>query len=126
MKQLEVHILQQSYVLSCAEGSEARLSSAVERVDAAMLEIRDAGKVRLRERIAVLAAVNMAFDVDSHAQALALAEQAHAHDKAQMQAHMESRIQTELQARIGHTLDQAQRQAQAARRGIPTHAHRAA
>ncbi len=63
MKQIEVRILQQSYLLVCPEGHEPRLMAAVERVDAAMTRIRDAGKVRARERIAVLAAVNMAFEL---------------------------------------------------------------
>ncbi len=63
MKQIEVQILQQSYLLSCPEGHESRLLDAVERVDTAMLRIRDAGKVRSRERIAVLAALNLAFEI---------------------------------------------------------------
>lgn len=63
MKQIEVEIMQQSYVLGCPDGQEARLLEAVERVDSAMTGIRDAGKVRSRERIAVLAALNMAFDL---------------------------------------------------------------
>ncbi|MCW5222943.1 cell division protein ZapA [Verminephrobacter aporrectodeae] len=63
MKQVEVQILQQSYLLSCTEGRETRLRDAAARVDAAMTRIRDAGKVRTRERIAVLAAVNLAFDL---------------------------------------------------------------
>ena len=63
MKQIEVEIMQQSYVLGCPDGHEARLLEAVERVDSAMTGIRDAGKVRSRERIAVLAALNMAFDL---------------------------------------------------------------
>ena len=63
MKQLEVQIMQQSYLLGGPEGREARLLEAVERVDTAMLRIRDAGKVRARERIAVLAALNMAFEL---------------------------------------------------------------
>ena len=63
MKQIEVQILQQSYVLACPEGQEARLLEAVERVDTAMTRIRDAGKVRARERIAVLAALNLAFEL---------------------------------------------------------------
>ena len=63
MKQLEVHIMGQSYLLGCPEGGEARLRAAVERVDATMQRIRDAGKVRARDRIAVLAALNLAFDV---------------------------------------------------------------
>ena len=60
MKQIEVQILQQSYLLTCPEGHESRLLDAVERVDTAMTRIRDAGKVRARERIAVLAALNLA------------------------------------------------------------------
>lgn len=63
MKQIEVQILQQSYLLTCPEGHESRLLDAVERVDTAMVRIRDAGKVRARERIAVLAALNLAFEI---------------------------------------------------------------
>ncbi len=63
MKQLEVQIMGQSYLLGCPEGGESRLLDAVERVDTAMCKIRDAGKVKARDRIAVLAALNLAFDV---------------------------------------------------------------
>ena len=63
MKQLEVLILGQSYLLGCPDGGNARLLEAVERVDTAMCKIRDSGKVRARERIAVLAALNLAFDL---------------------------------------------------------------
>jgi cell division protein ZapB len=57
MKQLEVQILGQGYLLGCPEGGESRLLEAVERVDTAMCRIRDAGKIRARDRIAVLAAL---------------------------------------------------------------------
>ena len=63
MKQLEVQIMGQSYLLGCPEGGDVKLLEAVERVDTAMCKIRDAGKVRARERIAVLAALNLAFDL---------------------------------------------------------------
>lgn len=63
MKQLEVQIMGQSYLLGCPQGGESRLLEAVERVDTAMCKIRDAGKVRARDRIAVLAALNLAFDL---------------------------------------------------------------
>jgi len=66
MKQLEVQIMGQSYVLGCPEGGDARLLAAVERVDTAMCKIRDAVKVRARDRIAVLAALNLAFDLAEH------------------------------------------------------------
>jgi len=62
MKQLEVQIMGQSYLLGCPEGGEARLLNVAARVDQAMCKIREAGKVRARDRIAVLAALNLAFD----------------------------------------------------------------
>jgi cell division protein ZapA len=67
MKQLEVQIMGQSYLLACPEGGEQRLLEAVEKVDTAMCRIRDAGKVKARDRIAVLAALNLAFDVADRA-----------------------------------------------------------
>ena len=67
MKQLEVQIMGQSYLLGCPEGGDARLLEAVEKVDTAMCRIRDAGKVKARDRIAVLAALNLAFDVSDRA-----------------------------------------------------------
>ena len=63
MKQLEVQIMGQSYLLACPDGGQQRLLDAVEKVDTAMCRIRDAGKVKARDRIAVLAALNLAFDV---------------------------------------------------------------
>jgi len=61
MKQVEATILGQSYILGCPEGGEAALLEAVAAVDREMSSIRDAGKVKARERIAVLAALNLAF-----------------------------------------------------------------
>ena len=63
MKQIEVQIMGQSYLLGCPDGGEAQLREAVDRVDAAMCKIRDAGKVKARDRIAVLASLNLAFDL---------------------------------------------------------------
>jgi cell division protein ZapA len=62
MKQIEAKILGQSYLLGCPDGGEQRMLEAVQRVDSAMCAIRDAGKIRARDRIAVLAALNLAFD----------------------------------------------------------------
>jgi cell division protein ZapA len=63
MKQLEVTILGQSYVLGCPDGGDATLLAAVATVDNEMSAIRDAGKVKARERIAVLAALNLAYQL---------------------------------------------------------------
>jgi cell division protein ZapA len=64
LKQLEVQIMGQSYLLGAPEGGEQQLLTAVEKVDTAMCKIRDAGKVKARDRIAVLAALNLAFETD--------------------------------------------------------------
>jgi cell division protein ZapA len=63
MKQIEVSILGQAYVLGCPEGGEALLGAAVASVDREMTSIRDSGKVKARERIAVLAALNVAYQL---------------------------------------------------------------
>ena len=73
MKQIEVQIMGQGYVLGCPEGGETRLSEAVGKVDLAMCKIRDAGKIKARDRIAVLAALNLAFDLTDRPAASATA-----------------------------------------------------
>jgi cell division protein ZapA len=60
-KPLDVTILGQGYVLSCPEGGEAVLTAAARLVDREMCAIRDAGRVKARERIAVLSALNLAY-----------------------------------------------------------------
>ena len=63
MKQLEVTIMGQSYLLGCPDGGDVSLAKAVHQVDREMIAIRDAGKVKARERIAVLAALNLAYQL---------------------------------------------------------------
>ena len=61
MKQMEVTIMGQSYILGCPDGGEVRLLEAVNSVDREMTAIREGGRVKARERIAVLAALNLAY-----------------------------------------------------------------
>jgi cell division protein ZapA len=61
MKQIEATILGQSYMLACPPDGEKLLREAVGIVDREMSGIRDAGKVKARERIAVLTALNLAY-----------------------------------------------------------------
>jgi len=63
MKQLEFQIMGQGYILGCPEGGDALLKAAVDTVDREMTAIRDGGKVKARERIAVLAALNLAYRI---------------------------------------------------------------
>ena len=60
-KQIEATILGQSYVLACPPDGDKLLLEAVAIVDREMSAIRDAGKVKARERMAVLAALNLAY-----------------------------------------------------------------
>lgn len=98
MKQLDVQILHQNYLLSCPEGHEERLLEAVARVNDTMARIRDAGKVRSRERVAVLTALNMAFDIVSAERmpAPAAAEPAPAPETAEADAADEAAAQAAM------------------------------
>jgi len=63
VKQVEVTIMGQGYILGCPDGGETLLATAVSNVDHEMSAIRDGGKVKARERIAVLAALNLAYQL---------------------------------------------------------------
>ncbi len=67
MKQVEVTIMGHGYILTCPNGGEALLAQAVASVDREMSNIRDSGKVKARERIAVLAALNVAYQLAEQA-----------------------------------------------------------
>ena len=99
MKQIEVTILGQSYILGCPDGGESALLEAVADVDREMSAIRDGGKVKARERIAVLAALNLAFAL---AQRPAAAAAGDAHPSAGGQARIDV---DELIRRIDMTLN---------------------
>ena len=62
MKQIEVQIMGQTYVLGCSDDSESTLRQAVAKVDTGMCQIRDAGKIKARDKIAVLVALNIAVE----------------------------------------------------------------
>lgn len=64
MSRVEVQIMGQGYVLASPQGAEETLKAAAVRVNTAMCGIRDAGKIKARDRIAVLASLNLAFDLE--------------------------------------------------------------
>ena len=61
--QLDVSILGRDYKVACKESERAELMQAVALLDARMREIRDAGKVAAIDRIAVMAALNLANEL---------------------------------------------------------------
>jgi cell division protein ZapA len=60
---LDVTILGRAFKVACAEGERAELTEAVAYVDRQMREIRNRGKVTGMDRIAVMAALNIAHDL---------------------------------------------------------------
>jgi len=61
--QLDVTILGREYKFACKESERAELLQAAALLDKRMREIRDHGKVAAIDRIAVMAAVNLAHDL---------------------------------------------------------------
>jgi len=60
---LDVSILGRDYRVACKESERDELLQAVQFLDRRMHEIRDSGKVAGTERIAVMAALNIAHEV---------------------------------------------------------------
>lgn len=61
--QIDVAILGRDYKVACRESERAELMQAVALLDSRMREIRDAGKVAAIDRIAVMAALNLANEL---------------------------------------------------------------
>jgi cell division protein ZapA len=62
-KTIEVQLLGRSYRVACTDGEREALLQAVAYLDGKMNEIRKGGKVMGAERIAVMAALNVAHEL---------------------------------------------------------------
>ena len=62
-KSLQVTIMGRDFRVACAEDEQAGLLQAVDYLNKKMLEIRDNGKVIGLERIAIMAALNIAHEL---------------------------------------------------------------
>ncbi|MDQ2988243.1 MAG: cell division protein ZapA [Pseudomonadota bacterium] len=62
MIQLDVTIMGNPYRLACKEGEERTLKEAVAFLDGKMCAVRDSGKVKGNDRIAVMAALSVAAE----------------------------------------------------------------
>ena len=61
-KSLQIAIMGRDFRVACPEEEQAGLLEAVDYLNKKMLEIRDAGKVIGLERIAIMAALNIAHE----------------------------------------------------------------
>jgi len=62
-KTIEVSILGRNYKVACEDGERDALLQAVDYLDAKMGEIKKTGKVNGTDRIAVMAALNIAHEL---------------------------------------------------------------
>ena len=96
---VNVKILEKEYQVSCPAGERMDLLDSAEMLNAQMREIRDSGKVIGLDRIAVMAALNMANELLKSRHGGELLE---TEAKARLQT-MRARVESALQA--GQQLD---------------------
>jgi cell division protein ZapA len=60
---LSVRILEKEYLVACAPGERTELLDSAEFLNGRMREIRDSGKIVGLDRVAVMAALNLAHEV---------------------------------------------------------------
>ncbi|MFT6028844.1 MAG: cell division protein ZapA [Oleiphilaceae bacterium] len=60
---LKVKILEKDYLVSCPDDKKSALTSAAGHLDSKMRDIRSSGKVLGTERIAVMAALNITYEL---------------------------------------------------------------
>lgn len=63
---LTISLLGREFRVACPEGEEARLMAAVDHLNRKLKEVRDTGKVTGNERIAIMAALNIAHELVSN------------------------------------------------------------
>jgi cell division protein ZapA len=93
-KPMRIHILDKEYLVACPDNEREALFASAEYLSVKMKEIRDTGKVVGADRIAVMAALNLAHE---------LLEQRHG--KHDYQHNINSRIRA-LQDKIELALNQ--------------------
>lgn len=63
MERLEINLLGRDYTLACPPSEKAKLLEAVQHVDQHMERIKEAGRTSGSERIAVMAAIQIAVEL---------------------------------------------------------------
>ncbi len=65
-KPMRIHILDKEYLVACQDDEREALFASAEFLSEKMKEIRDTGKIVGADRIAVMAALNMAHELLEH------------------------------------------------------------
>lgn len=63
MERLDINLLGRDYTLACPPSEKPKLLDAIAHVDAHMERIKDAGRTSGNERIAVMAAIQIAVEL---------------------------------------------------------------
>jgi cell division protein ZapA len=63
IRPLSVRILEKEYIVACSPDERTELLDSAEILNKSMREIRDGGKIASLDRIAVMAALNLAHEV---------------------------------------------------------------
>ena len=92
--QVRIHILDKEYLVGCPEPQREELMESARLLDRKMREIRDSGKVIGAERVAVMAALNIAHEL------VQIQGDGRSHDRA-----VSARLRT-LERKIASVLDQ--------------------
>lgn len=85
LKTINVNIMEKEYPVACPPGQETTLMAAVDQVDRLMHTIKRNGRTVGVERIAVMAAINMAHELLSLKEKIALDKETetHSHNRAE-------------------------------------------
>jgi len=97
-KGLAIQILGRDFRVSCPEGEEKQLQASVDYVNRRMKELRDTGKVTGNERIAIMAALNIAHEFLAHKSAKPVAGSVDAADFRRRIAAMQETLDSALAA----------------------------
>ncbi len=97
-KGMAIQILGREFRVACPEGEEKQLQASVDFLNRRMKELRDSGKIVGNERIAVMAALNIAHEFLAHKPAKSSAASVDAPEYRRRIAAMQESLDSALSA----------------------------
>ena len=97
---IAIHILGKEYLVACEDGEQADLLDSAKFLDQKMREIRDTGKVVGTDRIAVMAALNLAHEILHQKSGVTLADKGVENKIRDIQAKIEDALYRSRQLEI--------------------------